>query len=120
MICDRSVLDNYAYLVHAAGRRPAYDALVKAWVATYDHLFKVPIIDAPRFDGMRDTSQLFQSDIDRTIDALGADLGVPVHPLDAADREGWIDAVLTASGLPLRPPQIDLFPATGALTGRPS
>lgn len=120
VICDRSVLDNYAYLVHAAGRQPAYDELVKVWVATYDHLFKVPIIDAPTFDGMRDTNQLFQGDIDRTIDTLAADLGVPVHPLDAADREGWIDAVLTASGLPLRPPQIDLFPAAGTLAGRPS
>ena len=36
VICDRSVLDNYAYLVHQAGRRPEYDALVREWVGTYD------------------------------------------------------------------------------------
>jgi hypothetical protein len=110
------VLDNYAYLVHSAGRQPAYDTLVTSWVGTYDHLFKVPIIDAPTFDGQRDTSQVFQQDIDTLIDELAGDLGLAVHALDAGVRDGWIDAVLTASGLPLHPPQIDLFPAAG--TGR--
>ena len=114
VICDRSVLDNYAYLVHSAGRQPVYDALVKSWVGTYDRLFKVPIIDAPTFDGRRDTSQTFQQDIDAMIDELAADLGLAVHALDAGARDGWIDAVLTASGLPLHPPQIDLFPAAAA------
>jgi thymidylate kinase len=42
VICDRSVLDNYAYLVTSAGRLPEYDSLVRAWVTTYDRLFKVP------------------------------------------------------------------------------
>jgi len=110
VICDRSVLDNYAYLVHSAGSQPAYDALVREWVGTYDRLFKVPILAAPTFDGMRDTNQLFQREIDTLIDDLAARLGLDVHPLDAGDRDGWIDAVLTASGLPLHPPQIDLFP----------
>ena len=113
VICDRSVLDNYAYLVHSAGRQPAYDALVKAWVTSYDQLFKVPIIDAPTFDGKRDTNQLFQKDIDTMIDELADDLDVSCHALDPNAREGWIDAVLAASGLPLHPPQIDLFPAAG-------
>jgi hypothetical protein len=114
VICDRSVLDNYAYLVHSAGRQPAYDALVKSWVGTYDRLFKVPIIDAPTFDGKRDTSEVFQQEIDTLIDELARDLGLTCHALDPKAREGWIDAVLTASGLPLHPPQIDLFPAAGA------
>ena len=110
VICDRSVLDNYAYLVHSAGRQPAYDALVREWVGSYDRLFKVPILAAPTFDGMRDTNQLFQREIDALIDELAGGLGVTVHALDAGDRDGWIDAVLTTSGLPLHPPQIDLFP----------
>lgn len=114
VICDRSVLDNYAYLVHAAGRQPAYDALVTAWVGTYDRLFKVPIIDAPTFDGRRDTSQGFQQEIDALIDELAGELGITVHALDAGARDGWIDAVLVESGLPLHPPQIDLFPAPAA------
>ena len=114
VICDRSVLDNYAYLVHSAGRQPAYDALVKAWVGTYDRLFKVPIVDAPTFDGLRDTSQTFQHDLDALIDELAGDLGLTCHALDPNARDGWIDAVLTESGLPLHPPQIDLFSGAAA------
>lgn len=113
VICDRSVLDNYAYLVQQAGRQPAYDELVRAWVGSYDGLFKVPVIDPPSFDGKRDVSATFQHAIDQVIDDLAADLGVACHRLDPAGREGWIDAVLVASGLPLHPPQIDLFAARG-------
>jgi len=111
VICDRSVLDNYAYLVHQAGRQEAYDALVRKWVATYDGLFKVPVIEPPSFDGRRDVSTEFQHAIDATIDQLAGALGIAWHRLDPANREGWIDAVLVASGLPLHPPQIDLFTA---------
>lgn len=109
VICDRSVLDNYAYLVQQAGRRPEYDTLVREWVRTYDRLFKVPITDAPSFDGRRDTSQTFQQAIDATIDALADQFAVHFHRLDPAARDTWVDTVLTASGLPLHPPQIDLF-----------
>jgi GTPase SAR1 family protein len=109
VICDRSVLDNYAYLVNSAGRLPEYDALVRAWVPTYDRLFKVPIIDAPTFDGRRDMSQTFQRDIDGIIDQLAAELAIECHRLDPSARDEWVDTVLLASGLPLHPPQIDMF-----------
>ncbi len=111
VICDRSVLDNYAYLVQQAGRRPEYDALVREWVTTYDFLFKVPIIHAPTFDGKRDTSQAFQHDIDVGIDALAAEFNVTCHRLDTARRDSWVDTILTTSGLPLQPPQIEMFRA---------
>ena len=113
VICDRSVLDNYAYLVHRVGRRPAYDALVADWVGSYDGLFKVPVLQPPSFDGKRDLSQTFQLEIDGVIDDLVSAFGVPCHRLDPADRGGWVDAVLQAMGLPFTPPQIDLF-ATSA------
>jgi len=109
VICDRSVVDNYAYLVHRAGRRPALDALVADWVGTYQGLFKVPILQPPPWDGTRDVSGEFQWEIDRSIDDLLDSMGVSCNPLDAEHRDGWIDTVLIALGLPLRPPQIDLF-----------
>lgn len=109
VICDRSVLDNYAYFVHQAGRDPAYDTLVRAWVASYDRLFKVPILEAPSFDGKRDTSREFQHAIDRVIDELAEEFGVPCHALDPGHRDRWVDTALMASGLPLHPPQIELF-----------
>lgn len=109
VICDRSVLDNYAYLVHRVGRRPEYDLLTGHWMASYSGLFKVPVVEAPSFDGMRDVSGTFQRDIDAVIDELLHVFGVECHRLDPEDREGWVDAVLLAMGLPLAPPQIDLF-----------
>ena len=109
VLCDRSVLDNYAYLVHQVGRRPEYEELVRAWMRSYDGLFKVPIVAEPSFDGTRDTSATFQAEVDEVIDGLLDDLGVPCVRLDATDRDGWVDAVLQAVGLPLQPPQMDIF-----------
>ena len=109
VICDRSVLDNYAYLVARVGRQREYDALVERWVGSYSALFKVPVLQAPTFDGKRDTSQAFQMEIDGVIEDLLAAFGVPCHRLDAGDRPGWVDDVLERMGLPLHPPQIDLF-----------
>jgi nicotinamide riboside kinase len=111
VICDRSVLDNYAYLTVRAGRRKEYDTLVKTWVATYDGLFKVPILTAPSFDGTRDVSAAFQAEVDRTIDGLVAELSVPCYRLDPRNRDGWVDAALAAMKFPAQPPQIDLFTA---------
>jgi hypothetical protein len=109
VVCDRSALDNYAYLVHQVGRRPEYDDLVRRWMETYHALFKVPILHPPSFDGTRDTSESFQSQIDRLIDRLLDQLGVNFHSLDPRNRDGWVDAVLETAGFPLQPPQIDIF-----------
>jgi GTPase SAR1 family protein len=109
VICDRSVLDNYAYLVARVGRAPELDPLVRSWITTYDALFKVPVLATPSFDGTRAVSPAFQLEIDATIDDLVTALGVDVLPLDPEDREGWIAAVMQTLGLPSRPPQIDLF-----------
>ncbi len=111
VICDRSVLDNYAYLVHRAGRKPAYDELVRSWVGTYTGLFKVPVLQPPTFDGTRAVSVQFQLDIDAAIDRLIEAFRVPVHRLDARDRDGWVEDVLEHARLPLEVPQIDLFQA---------
>ncbi len=109
IVCDRSVLDNYAYLVARSGRRPELDALVGEWIKGYDALFKVPVIQAPTFDGKRAVSRQFQLEIDSTIDDLVRAFDVPVVTLDPANRDGWVPEVLAALRLPLEPPQIDLF-----------
>lgn len=109
VVCDRSVLDNYAYLVAKVGRRPELDALVGSWMRTYGALFKVPVIQAPTFDGKRAVSRSFQLEIDALIDELVAEFQVPVVALDPSDRDGWVPAVMESLALPLEPPQIDLF-----------
>jgi nicotinamide riboside kinase len=109
VICDRSVLDNYAYLTQRLGPQPVLDELVRHWMKTYSHLFKVPIVTAPAFDGTRDTSAAFQRAIDLQVDGLIERFGIAVHPLDPADRAGWIDAVARVMGALPKPPQIGLF-----------
>jgi hypothetical protein len=109
IVCDRSAVDNYAYLVHSAGRRPELEPFLRHWMATYSLLVKVPILTPPSFDGTRDTSADFQQAIDRTIDELLDDFGLDRLRLAPRDRDHWIADVLRAAGLPLHPPQLELF-----------
>lgn len=109
VVCDRSALDNYAYLVQRAGRRAELDALVRTWMGTYQGLFKVPILATPSFDGTRDTSAQFQADVDRVIDELLAVFDIPCVHLDPGDRDGWVEVVLKGVGFPAKPPQMDIF-----------
>src|SRR5512140_3974745 len=55
VICDRSVLDNYAYLTFACGRQKAIERFVDYWMKSYTLLFKVPISGEASADGVRDT-----------------------------------------------------------------
>ncbi|MFO7608274.1 MAG: ATP-binding protein [Candidatus Krumholzibacteriia bacterium] len=109
IVCDRAVLDNYAYMVHAAGRRPELEPFIRHWMATYSLLVKVPVIAPPAFDGTRDTSVEFQAGIDRIIDQLLHELALPRLELPTAGRDGWVALVLQALDLPATPPQLDLF-----------
>lgn len=109
VICDRSVLDNYAYLVARVGRRKDLDELVGSWIRGYNALFKVPVVGVPSFDGMRAVSRGFQIEIDETIDRLLLDFDVPVTRLDQNARDSWVSVVMDSLGLPKHPPQIDLF-----------
>jgi GTPase SAR1 family protein len=111
VVCDRSVLDNYAYLVARVGRRVELDPLVGSWIRTYHALFKVPVLEAPSFDGTRAVSPSFQTEIDGIIDGLIQSFDVDVQQLDPMDRDGWIATVMHSLQLPLRPPQIDMFGA---------
>ena len=45
-------------------------------------------------------------EVDHIIDQLLEALEVSHHRLDPQDRDGWVEAVIQAVGLPLRPPQI--------------
>ena len=109
VICDRSVLDNYAYLVARVGRRAELELLVADWLRGYDALFKVPVLTAPTFDGQRAVSPSFQREIDAIIDQLIVAFAAPVQALDPRDRSGWTSRVLSQLQLPVHPPQIDLF-----------
>ena len=94
VVCDRSVLDNYAYMMLACGRQAAFERFVAHWMKTYDLLFKVPISGAPSADGVRDTDEFFMRSIDQLVDRLLAELKIPYESLAPDRREGWIERVL--------------------------
>jgi nicotinamide riboside kinase len=89
VICDRSVLDNYAYMMLACGRRRAFEALCRHWMKSYDLLFKVPISGEASPDGVRDTDEFFMRSIDRIVDDLLREWRVAHEKLPAGPRDGW-------------------------------
>jgi thymidylate kinase len=93
VVCDRSVLDNYAYLVFAAGKQRWLEPLVNRWMRTYDLLFKVPISGAASADGVRDTDEFFMRQIDKLVDELVQDRGLSCDRLPEGRREEWAEIV---------------------------
>ncbi|MCL4846422.1 MAG: AAA family ATPase [Acidobacteria bacterium] len=93
VVCDRSVLDNYAYLAHACGRQVDIERLVDYWLRTYDLLIKVPVAGRAAADGVRDTDDRFVQAIDALVDALLAEKHTPHVRLDPAARDRWMEEV---------------------------
>jgi predicted ATPase len=90
VVCDRSVLDNYAYLVRAWGRLPAVERFVEHWMRSYDVVFKVPITGLAMPDGVRDVDAAFVRDIDRIVDDLLVEQGIACERLDPEARHTWV------------------------------
>ncbi len=93
VVCDRSVLDNYAYMVFACGRQRGVERFVDHWMRTYDLLFKVPVSGAPSPDGFRDTDEFFARSIDQLVDSLLTEKKIPHERLPDGERERWIEIV---------------------------
>ena len=93
VVCDRSVLDNYAYMALACGRQKPVERFVAHWMKTYDLLFKVPMSGAASADGVRDTDEFFMRSIDALVDTLLAEMKVPHEVLLPGGRSGWADVV---------------------------
>ena len=92
VVCDRSVLDNYAYMVLACGRQRPIERFVDYWMRTYDLLFKVPIVGLASPDGVRDTDEFFMRAIDDQVEKLLVEKEIMCHRLPA-DRDAWLDVV---------------------------
>lgn len=74
LVCDRSVLDNFAYYVRRYGNggeeAEALGAYCLSWMRTYNLLVRLPITQAPAPDGFRSTDAEFQREIDLLCDEL--------------------------------------------------
>jgi nicotinamide riboside kinase len=108
VLCDRSVLDNYCYLVQAAGTVRAWEQFLDAWVPTYDLLVKVPITEQPTFDGVRAVDPTFQERIELLLEGMITTRGLSPLRLDAANRNGWSEQIVTRL-LPTLEPTLPLF-----------
>ena len=108
VICDRSVLDNYCYLLQT-GKHPMLEPLVKWWTTSYQLLIKVPIVGSLQFDGLRDVDAAFQRTVDETIDRVLAEWSFPVLRLDQDRRSAWASDSLEAILPLLGPVQQPLF-----------
>ena len=103
VVCDRSALDNYAYLAFACGRQRAIERFVDYWMKSYDLLFKVPISGEASADGVRDTDEFFVRSIDQLVDTLLTEKKLPHERLPQGQRDTWIE---TVRAVVLRQPQL--------------
>lgn len=109
VICDRSVLDNYVYLLVASGRQVALENMVADWLLSYDLLVLVPITVAPSPDGIRATDPAFQEVVETRVRKELSSRRITALELDPADREAWLDRVEEAVLARLAPPQLELL-----------
>jgi len=109
VVCDRSALDNYVYLLLAAGPQPGLEGLVDSWMTTYDLLVLVPIVDRPSADGVRSADPAFQLAVQERLERELLRRGVAPLRLSPEHRAGWLDAVEAALAERLVPAQLPLL-----------
>jgi len=99
VIADRSVLDNYCYLVNKFGRQPALEPWLAWWMNSYTHLMGVPTSDdGIQPDGFRSDDRAFQARIHEVLVELLASppfdkMAQPVKWLRAGDRAKWAQEI---------------------------
>jgi nicotinamide riboside kinase len=109
VICDRSVLDNYVYLLLSAGRQDGLEGWLASWLATYDLLVHVPIVDEPSPDGVRSADPTFQRAVEERLTDELARRRLDAVKLDPRGRRGWLDIVEDEVVRRLKPAQLPLL-----------
>lgn len=109
VLCDRSVLDNYVYLLLAAGSDDLVEPLVERWLATYDLLVHVPILDTPSKDGIRAVDPAFQRAVDDRLRFELGRRGLSFVALAPEENERWLDRVELSALELLAPAQLELI-----------
>ena len=105
------MLDNYVYLLLAAGQQPRLEALIAGWLETYTLFIQVPIAGSSdvQHDGVRSTDRGFQREVDQRLEQEIRVRGLETMELDPAAREGWLDQVEARALSLILPPQMKLL-----------
>ena len=96
VICDRSILDNYVYLLLAVGPQETLETLVRNWMGSYDLLVHVPVIETPSADGVRATDPSFQEAVDQRLRQELVHRDLEYLGLEGDDRGSWLARVEAA------------------------
>lgn len=109
VICDRSALDNYCYLVNKFGRQPQLEQWLAWWMDTYSLLVAVPpMADGILLpDGFRSENVEFQHRIHNLLEemlreAAFARFSDRVLRLDKRERRVWGELIFAAASPLLR------------------
>ena len=87
LICDRSLIDNYAYYVNKFGRAKELEPFILDHMQTYNYLFKVPINKKYLIKGgVRSLDETFQKEIDNEVDKLLSKFHIPFHNYTCLDN----------------------------------
>ena len=109
LICDRSVLDNYCYLVNKFGRQPQIEQWLSWWLDSYSLLVSVPpMADGIPPDGFRSENLEFQERIHELIGDVLTHPPFSAHHdrvlwLDRRDRRVWGEMIFATTAPLLRP-----------------
>lgn len=108
VIADRSVLDNYCYMMHASGPSSFWEGVIEQWLPTYDLLVHVPLWSTPSFDGVRAIDPRFQNEIDSLLEGMIAAHAIAPLRLRAETPDTW-GADIEQALIPILEPNLPLF-----------
>ena len=108
VIADRSVLDNYCYMVHASCGSTLWESFLDHWLPTYDFLIHVPLWSRPSYDGVRAVDPRFQREIDDILQGMVTTRGLNTLSLPADDPSQW-GAEIEHALLSFLEPNLPLF-----------
>jgi len=108
VISDRSVLDNYCYMIHASCSSSLWESFLSAWMPSYDLLVHVPLWSRPTYDGVRAIDPRFQREIDDILRGLLSTMGLKTLELPARDPGQW-GRIIEDSLLEYLEPTLPLF-----------
>ena len=109
LICDRSVLDNYCYLVNKFCRQPQIEQWLSWWLESYSLLVSVPpMADGIPPDGFRSENLEFQDRIHDLIGEVLSERPFTAHQdrvlwLERRDRRVWGEIIFAAATSLIRP-----------------